>query len=470
MTLLLLLTLIFLLAQSTSSTTRSPLEKPSATLDALNWNKYHNYSEIVETLQNLNATYPDRVDLFTIGESVQGKPIYCMRLTNETRVSYKPKVLFIGYHHAREPITAELALYFTVHAATNYGSNTTITNMMNKSQIYIIVALNVDGFDAFANNDWQRKNLQPIDEDYDSQVDEDPPEDEDGDGIIELQWNMTLGEFIRWEGWDNDADGSNAEDWLGGVDLNRNYGYAWDYPAQSGSTDPTAEDYKGSAPFSEPETQALRDFTLQHSFKYAISFHSGTEVILYPWGYVNGELTPDDRLFRDIAGNLSQLTGAPYEQSSELYTCSGLWEDWMYGNRSTMALTCEIFGNNSAWHFEPGSEPDTMWEGNIKGAFNPDPQEMEEVIQRWMPVFFYLTNRAISELGDVNRDGRINSFDLALLVQAYLAKPSSPNWNPKADFNENRIVDLSDLVLLAKNYGKSYSYSTFPFFFLERVT
>jgi parallel beta-helix repeat protein len=377
---------------------RYPLMKPWSSLPWGDWQHYHDYSEIVNTLLHLNNTYPNIVDVFSIGKSWENRDIYCIRLTNESMTRPKPKVFFVGYHHAREPISAELPLYFAVEAATNFGTNETITHMLNYSEIYIVPALNVDGLTTVKQNEWQRKNAHPYDEDGDGLLDEDPPEDEDGDGYIEdlYYWNGTDYYFIRWEGIDNDSDGLYNEDWVGGVDINRNYGYQWNATVESGSPYPWAEDYRGPAPFSEPETRAIRNLALSNDFKYAISFHSGAESIGYPWGYTY-DPTPDDAFFREIGANLSALVGAPYGPNSNLYTLSGSWDDWMYANRSTFALTCEVYGNDSAWRYEPGPEPYTWWEGGIFQAFNPDPHDIETVVQRWLPVFTYITDRAIAE-------------------------------------------------------------------------
>jgi len=347
----------------------------------------------------LNETYPNIVDVFSIGKSWQDRDIYCVRLTNETDTSSKPQLLFVGYHHAREPITAELSLYFTVDAATKYGTNEAITRLLNRTEIYVVPALNVDGFDAVRQNEWQRKNLHPIDEDGDGLFDEDPPDDENGDGYIGAlykrnEWGAY--DFFRWEGVDDDTDGLLNEDWMGGVDINRNYGYQWNASCQSGSSDPNAEDYIGNAPFSEPETQAIRDLALQHNFTYAVSFHSGIEDILYPWGYAYTP-TPHDTLFREIAANLSALVNAPYEQAAAYYTMSGSWDDWMYGNRSIMTLTCEIYQNDSALQYEQGPTSDTIWEKGVYEYFNPDPNVILSVIARWLPAFTYIIDRAIVE-------------------------------------------------------------------------
>jgi hypothetical protein len=399
------------------------------------WNHYHNYTEIVNTLLYLNSTYLGIVDVFSIGKSWMDRDIYCIKLTNESSTYPKPKVFFVGYHHAREPISAELPLYFAIQAATSFGTNATITHMLNYCEIYIVPALNVDSLYVIKQNEWQRKNVHPFDEDGDGLLDEDPPEDQDGDGYIEdlYYWNGYNYYFIRWEGIDNDGDGLFNEDWIGGVDLNRNYGYQWNATCDTGSPYPEAEDYRGPAPFSEPETQAIRNLALNNDFTYAISFHSGAQVILYPWAYTNTP-TPDDTLFSELAGNLSSLVNAPYGQSgSTLYTSSGSWDDWMYGNRSTFALTCEIYENASAWRYEPGPEPYTWWEGGIFQAFNPNPRQIESVIQRWLPVFTYVTERAITEAYDI-RTTNITPFK-TVIGQGYSTEINVTVTN-QGDFTE----------------------------------
>jgi len=362
----------------------------------LDWVHYHNYTEITTILSALNETYPNVVDVFSIGKSWRNQDIYCVRLTNENDNKPKPEVLFVGYHHAQEQIAAELLLYFVVYAATNFGLDENITMFLSNCEIYVIVALNVDGFDIFEKNDWQRKNARPTDEDYDGLDDEDPPEDLNGNGLIEILVNYTDPydpEFVGYEGIDNDTDGVNGEDWIGGVDLNRNYPVEW----EKAVSDPSSSVYRGPAPFSEPETQAIRDFVLEHDFTHAISFHSGLEFIFYPWG-CTADPTPDDAKFVEIAQSLSSITGGTqYDSPTVMY---GIWDDWMYGEAGVLALTCEIFRNES-WIdvvTEPGPYPNTALEGGWRWTFNPLPTNIESVVLRWLPVFFYITNRTINEV------------------------------------------------------------------------
>ena len=367
--------------------------------------KYHSYTEITDTLLTLNATYPSIIDVFSIGRSWQDRPIFCVRLTNENSENSKPEILFVGYCHARERITAELLLHFVSYTAENYAVNKTVAHMLDQAEIYVVVALNVDGFNIIEANEWQRKNARPIDEDGDGLFDEDPAEDEDGDGFVEdlVEFDESDPVFIRWEGLDDDADGRFNEDWVGGVDLNRNFGHQWNATVDSGSTDPCAEDYRGPAPFSEPETQALRDLALQHVFKYALSFHSGAVFISYPWGYTS-DPPPDSERFIQISAELSELVGSDVFQSGSGYTLSGALEDWMYWNRSTLAFTCEIYGDPNAWQYETTLIQNRSWEKGVFQFFNPEPQEIEQTIWRWMPVFFYVADRAVREEGSTSLD------------------------------------------------------------------
>jgi hypothetical protein len=421
---------------------------------SLDWVHYHNYTEIVTILSGLNDTHSTVVDVFSIGKSWHDKDIYCIRLTNETADQPKPEVLFVGYHHAQEPISAELPLYFVVNSTTNFGLDETITNLLNNCEIYVIVALNVDGLDLFATNDRQRKNASPINEDYDGLIDEDQPEDEDGNGLIEALMNITNPynpELIEYEGTDNDSDGMNAEDWVGGVDLNRNYPVGW----ENGVSDPSSPVYHGPTPFSEPETQAIRDFVLEHEFTHAISFHSGLEFIIYPWG-CSPDPSPDEARFLEIAQELSDLTGGTeYASPTANY---GIWDDWMYGEADVLALTCEVF-RNETWMdavIETGPYPNTVWIGGERWLYNPFPSDIETVIERWMPVFTYIANKALEPAipGDINGDSQVNLSDLVLLARAYGSRPPDPNWNPDADLNEDGIIGLADLVILARHYGQ----------------
>lgn len=358
------------------------------TLD--NSSHYHNYSEIVEIAELLNSTYPTITNVFSIGKSWENRSIYCVELTNKEDKTPKPQVLFVGLHHARERISAEIPLYFVTLIASNYQTNADIRLLLDHSDIYVIPALNVDGLDLQTMNQWQRKNAH----NYGSE-NITTPHDVDGDGQVE-EYVARFGNVSTWyEGTSPDQGTYQV-----GVDLNRNYGYQWDSWHYGAILDPGSEVYRGPAPFSEPETQAMRDFALEHNFTYAISFHSGAQCVYYPWAYTINP-SPDDELFKEVAGNLSKVAGGvPFIQGGKSDPASGEWGDWMYSNRSVYSFTCETFVNNSAWQYKllEGTEqiPELTSYSGVMGAYNPSPGNMEKVIKKWLPVFPYIANVSLS--------------------------------------------------------------------------
>ncbi len=66
-----------------------------------------------------------------------------------------------------------------------------------------------------------------------------------------------------------------------GVDPNRNWGFQWG--RGGASTDPASETYRGTAAFSEPETQPLRDFFYAHpNIVGHMDYHSYSQLLLWP--------------------------------------------------------------------------------------------------------------------------------------------------------------------------------------------
>jgi hypothetical protein len=60
------------------------------------------------------------------------------------------------------------------------------------------------------------------------------------------------------------------------------------------------------------------------------------------------------------------------------------------------------------------------------------------------------------KLGDVNRDGKIDMKDIALISRAYGSRPGDPNWNPDADLNGDGIIDDKDLAIARAHFGLTF--------------
>ena len=58
---------------------------------------------------------------------------------------------------------------------------------------------------------------------------------------------------------------------------------------------------------------------------------------------------------------------------------------------------------------------------------------------------------------DPNQDGIVSLLDLVIIAAAYGSTPGSPNWNRAAGINADVIVDLNDLVMFAGHFGEQYA-------------
>ncbi|MFX0207477.1 MAG: M14 family zinc carboxypeptidase [Candidatus Hodarchaeota archaeon] len=347
----------------------TPLRTWSA-LSLLYPDQYHNYSQLVEELNQIANNAPDIVEMYTIGQSLQGKDIHCLRITNEENSDPKAGVLFVAHHHAREQITVEIALRFLLRLVNNYGIDQAITEYVNHEDIYIIPSLNPDSlyYVVEEGDSWLRKNLKSFDDDNDGFFDEDPADDVNGDGIVS-EFSIYIKNDSDWiygssyfEGIDNDGDGLINEDPVGGVDLNRNYNFRWnDSSLDTGwGTDTTSMSYPGTAPFSEPETQVFRDFMSDKVFSTAISLHSGINATYFPWASVDYFAEPSlyYQIYSDFLGLVPNLNdylniSASQEEIQSYYlpsyTSAGSWDDWMYYVKKCLVpLTYEIYHNGTA--------------------------------------------------------------------------------------------------------------------------
>jgi g-D-glutamyl-meso-diaminopimelate peptidase len=118
------------------------------------------------------------------------------------------------------------------------------------------------------------------------------------------------------------------------VDLNVNFDARWGTGAQNVHR-PSFANYIGEAPFSAPETAALRDFTLSVHPDYTISYHArGKEIYWYFY-------QPLLRCLRDrkYASILSSITGYPlrYAKGS-----AGGYKDWCVEKLKIPAFTIEV--------------------------------------------------------------------------------------------------------------------------------
>ena len=120
------------------------LDQPSILPD---WKdgEYHDYYETTDVLNEFQIKYPDLVNVFSIGKSVQGKDIWCIRITNEKNNKEKFSCLIDGCMHGIEWEAGEACLYLADYLLINFGKNDTINTILNNSEVYIVPLFNPDG-------------------------------------------------------------------------------------------------------------------------------------------------------------------------------------------------------------------------------------------------------------------------------------------------------------------------------------
>lgn len=290
--------------------------------------KYHTYAQVSEVLYQLAQKNPDVARVQIIGKTIEKRDILALHLNSTPEAltestSNKPGVIFMGNHHAREHLSVEVPLMLAEYLL-QHRNDPQITAMLNTRDIWILPMINPDGSEY----------------------------DIEGEHYKFWRKNRRI-----------NADGSF------GVDLNRNYGFKW---GTGGSdSDTTSDIYMGSAPFSEPETLAVRDFITEHAnTTILLSFHSYSELILYPWGHSETpiENQRDFAVFKKMAETMATWNHYTPQQSSDLYITSGDTTDWAYGEKGIFAFTFELSpGNLEGGGFYPGSRMiEQVFKNNLK--------------------------------------------------------------------------------------------------------
>lgn len=440
-------------------------------------NQYHNTTALWEEIDNFEVVTSDIIDVEVIGNSYYGKEIKAVKITNELRTHEKAKTLVVANHHGREQISVEVALRFIQRLVNQYGHSHSISERIDNQEIYVIPTLNPDALDLVVNEgeNMLRKNARPYDDDLDGSADEDPLDDLNGDGIISwyIVYEKNGTELIylshTFEGEDNDLDGLVNEDILGHVDLNRNYatffrdGRAWSEDSQAGN-------YPGETPFSEPETQAFRDFAEQHRFAMAYSLHSGTNATYFA-KHSHDFYEPDLAWamysdFQDILPDYTFHTNANFEPpEADPWNIAGIWENWMYFERATlMPLTLELYGNSSAFPIPYVTEIPivdnsthfiTEWKG-INNFYVPEEPYINHLWNDVQPAFDYLLENTpsldVSAVLSSEEDLPGSSVDLYINCINYSPHLSSVTSVDVFDITGTKICDgmvvLNDIAAL----------------------
>ena len=276
---------------------------------------YVSFAELPAILDRMRALYPNLVTVRTsIGQSNGGRPLHMVKISDNPDVDEnEPELLLNALHHAREPISLSQLIFFMWYVLENYEGDKEIRTLLNSSELYIVPCVNPDGY---VHNQTTNPN---------------------GGGM----WRKNRR--------------ANANGTIG-VDLNRNYSYNYGRDNSGSSPTPSADTYRGTGAFSEPETAALRTFAAGRQFVTAFNYHSYSNACIYPFESLNPNNNAELGTFRSAATYLTADNGFRIGNAYETvgYVANGTAPDWEFGEQVAKS---KIYGFTP----EIGSSSDGFW-------------------------------------------------------------------------------------------------------------
>ncbi len=296
---------------------------------------FHNYNELGSAMEKLAMDNRDIMKFDSIGKTYEGREILRLRISTQLSVANeKPGILFIGGHHAREHLSIEVPLMLAQFLADQYRKGQPeVVRLVETRDIHIIPMLNADG----------------------------------------AEYDINTGSYKTWR--KSRRKNSNG---TYGVDLNRNYGYFWG--AGGASKDPSSDVYMGEAPFSEPETQAVKVFLdRQENITMMLSYHTFSQLILYPWGYTYDPVSDerDLKTYKTMAETMAKWNGYTPQAAADLYIAAGDTVDYAYGQHRIFSFTFEL-------------DPKSIWDG----GFYPGAKIIPQVFQKNIKPALYMIDLA----------------------------------------------------------------------------
>jgi hypothetical protein len=364
----------------------------------LTFDHFYDGPAVEAALRDLHSAYPDLTTLQSIGKSEEGRDMWLLTINNSKtgKDTDKPGVYVDGAIHGNEIQATEVCLYLASYMLDSYDDNPVITNLVDSCAFYILPVVNVDGrWHFFADPSGYnigRSARVPYDDDRDGLADEDDYDDLDGDGeILQMRIKDPFGEWktspddprvmvrikpgekgewtrLESEGIDNDGDGRLNEDTPGYLDMNRNYGFAWQPPyVQEGA---------GDFPTSAKPTRAIADFVVSKpNICFNFAYHnSGGMILRGPGSKLAGLYSPADIEVYDFLGKEGEKIIPGYEYMNSmtgLYTTYGDFDEWTYSNLGIYGFVSELFRSEDEQYRVPDgkkpAEEDDDWYGGTPG-------------------------------------------------------------------------------------------------------
>lgn len=340
---------------------------------------YWRYDELTQILHEMAERYPHLARLVSIGQSLQGREIWALEITDFATGApeSKPAMYVDGNIHGSEPTGCAVAMYTCWQCLTGYGQDDAITQLLKERALYVVPRVNPDGTEDYLTLPERHfggvlthtMRPYPVDEEGAALY----PEDVDGDGLVMQmrvpdplgEWKAsahddrlllrrrpgdTEGPFYRLypEGTIRNYDGSPFETRVGKfrLNLNRNFPAHW--------VPEWKQPMSGPYPLSEPESRAVVEYILARpNITVAQSYHTHSGLILRPLATRGDEgFPPEDlRWFQELGQIGEEVTGYPCVSTYTGFTPDkllraprqGTFLDWAYEQVGILAFSTELW-------------------------------------------------------------------------------------------------------------------------------
>ncbi|GIK20313.1 MAG: hypothetical protein AMXMBFR77_24350 [Phycisphaerales bacterium] len=343
---------------------------------------FRTLAEIDAYMGALAAQRPDIASVFNVGLSIEGRTIRALRIANDAfgDLACKPTILFNACQHSREWISPMVAMYAADRLVAAHGADPDLTALIDRAEIIFIPVVNPDGYHyTWTTNRLWRKNRR-----------------NNGNGTF-------------------------------GVDLNRNWGVGWGLNSGSSGSG-SSETYRGTAPFSEPETDVVRALAESRPRLAAhVDLHSYGQLLLAPWGYT-ADLPPGHATFQMLGAEMQQIIKSVHNRTyvhgptyTVLYPISGGATDWFWGDRDAHSFLFELRGS----------------------GFILPPEEIIPNGEEILPALVHLAawaREGARPPADFNDDASVNTLDVLAFLNAWVAQDDS------ADMNGDGTIDSLDVL------------------------
>jgi Zinc carboxypeptidase len=325
---------------------------------------YRRLFDYSEDMKRLAREHPDIARSITLNNlTYEGRPVEGIEIaTNPNARDGRPVFLQLGVHHSREWPSGEHAMEWAYELIVGYrNGDPRVRRLLHDTRTIVVPIVNPDGFNASREAGQLYMNGDGADTDLDGSGDISDPEFILAAATHPNEYRRKNCRFPAGEG------GSCAQPSTGivgfGVDPNRNYGAFWGGPGSD--SNPLTQTYRGPAPFSEPETQNIRELISGRQVTTLITNHTFSNLVLRPPGLASQGLAPDEAALKALGDSMAAENGYESMYGWQLYDTTGTTEDWSYSATGGFGYTFEI--GDLGFH-PPFAETLAEWNGTTDDA------------------------------------------------------------------------------------------------------